>query len=101
MEDDYDYSVGGARDPVTGHWSDKGKRPNHPTFSEESIYSTPQTPGGRWADSNANGLTNTFVPSQQMYDDQQRMKYLVEYLRGPAENGKVLMVPPTIAAPRK
>lgn len=30
------------------HFIDKYKMPNHPTFSDESIYSTPETPGGHW-----------------------------------------------------
>lgn len=30
------------------HWPDTYKRPNHPTFSNESIYSTPENPGGHW-----------------------------------------------------
>jgi hypothetical protein len=40
-----DYDLQGAflhgvkPDPQTGHWPDTWKRPNHPTFSNESIYS--------------------------------------------------------------
>lgn len=30
------------------HFTDKYKLPNHPTFSDQSIYSTPETPGGTW-----------------------------------------------------
>lgn len=33
-----------------GHLSDKRKKPNHTTFSDQSVYSTPQAPGGRWTD---------------------------------------------------
>lgn len=43
------------------HFSDKYKKPNHITFSEESIYSTPQQPGGKWY-KDANGKTH-FKPS--------------------------------------
>jgi len=32
----------------TDHVEDTYKRPNHATFSDESIYSTPETPGGHW-----------------------------------------------------
>ena len=39
---DYDYRgaylAGVVPDPVTGHWTDKFKKPNHPTFSNESKY---------------------------------------------------------------
>lgn len=33
-----------------GHLTDEYKKPNHPTFSEESIYSGPATTGGKWID---------------------------------------------------
>ena len=33
-----------------GHFPDTFKKPNHMTFSDESIYSTPQQQGGRWSD---------------------------------------------------
>lgn len=32
-----------------GHGADTWKKPNHPTFSDGSIYSGPDTPGGQWA----------------------------------------------------
>lgn len=39
---DYDlrgaYKEGLKPDPVTGHWPDTYKKPNHPTFSDQSIY---------------------------------------------------------------
>lgn len=38
-----------------GHFPDTYKRPNHSTFSNESIYSTPENPGGSW-------LGNKFNP---------------------------------------
>lgn len=31
-----------------GHFPDTFKKPNHMTFSDESIYSTPQNQGGKW-----------------------------------------------------
>lgn len=43
-----------------GHFTDVGKRPNHPTFSNESKYSNSKTPGGTW-----NG--DTFVPSMWQF----------------------------------
>lgn len=30
------------------HFTDKFKTPDHITFSTDSMYSTPETPGGRW-----------------------------------------------------
>ena len=49
---DYDYSQDDAvkrmLDP-RGHGSDRGKMQWHPTFSDQSVYSTPKNPGGRWS----------------------------------------------------
>jgi hypothetical protein len=33
---------------IDNHFPDTYKRPQHPTFSNESIYSTPENPGGEW-----------------------------------------------------
>ena len=33
---------------IANHFPDTYKRPSHPTFSNESIYSTPENPGGQW-----------------------------------------------------
>lgn len=33
---------------IEKHFPDTYKRPNHPTFSDESIYSIPENPGGHW-----------------------------------------------------
>ncbi|MDR6292346.1 hypothetical protein E9232_004886 [Inquilinus ginsengisoli] len=38
----------GAKAAANGHLPDTYKKPNHPTFSEESQYSSPDTPGGKW-----------------------------------------------------
>lgn len=47
-----DYDVRGAwkagKIPASGHGPDDWKKPNHPTFSDESIYHGPATPGGKW-----------------------------------------------------
>lgn len=56
----WDYDVPGyfhKNGPVdfsdpTRHMTDEFKKPNHPLFSEESVYSTPQHPGGRWVGDN-------------------------------------------------
>lgn len=45
---DYDFRVafkqGLTPDPKTKHWGDAGKKPNHPTFSNESIYADANAP---------------------------------------------------------
>lgn len=51
--DTEDYDMRGAfKAGVTaagnGHYPDTYKKPNHPTFSSESQYSTPEHAGGRW-----------------------------------------------------
>lgn len=61
INDTYDYDLRGAwRDIMSGkiqqdergHLPDTYKKPNHPTFSVESIYSSPETPGGKWVEKN-------------------------------------------------
>ena len=63
---DYDFrgafKAGVQPDPQTGHWPDTFKKPNHPTFSDESIYAK-QVPelAGHW-----NG--DQFVPPKQQFN---------------------------------
>jgi hypothetical protein len=49
-----DYDLRGAfranaKEAANGHLPDTFKKPNHMTFSAESQYSTPDRPGGTWA----------------------------------------------------
>jgi hypothetical protein len=56
--EDYDFRgafKAGIRKPKGGHWPDTFKKPNHPTFSNESIYREYGNPG-RW-------IGETFVPA--------------------------------------
>lgn len=47
--DYYSYYMNGGREGIdSGHFTDAFKKPNHPTFSDESIYSVPENPGGHW-----------------------------------------------------
>lgn len=51
--DSYDYDMRGAFKAGTkaagnGHFPDTYKKPNHPTFSTQSQYSTPDQTGGQW-----------------------------------------------------
>lgn len=61
--EDYDlrgaFQAGLQPDPQTGHWPDTFKKPNHPTFSNQSRYAVDSdaAKAGTW-----NG--NTFVPPQ-------------------------------------
>lgn len=49
---DYDYfsfyKSGEAKNYKGGHFPDTFKRTNHETFSNESLYSIPENPGGQW-----------------------------------------------------
>jgi len=58
---DYDlrgaYKTGGTKDPETGHWKDRFKKPNHPTFSDESQYAT-----GAQRDRAGHWVEGVFVP---------------------------------------
>lgn len=75
MGDTQDYDLrrawaekgGGAFPPPPAHLEDMGgKLPNHPTFSVESPYSTPEQPGGHWVEL-PDGRWS-FWPSQTNYD---------------------------------
>lgn len=46
------------------HFVDTYKRPNHPTFSDESIYSTPDTPGGHWYENYGGSGRWVYEPSE-------------------------------------
>ena len=51
---------GGFSPAANGHWPDRFKKPNHPTFSTQSQYSgTGDNAGGQWLDS---GGKTYFVP---------------------------------------
>jgi hypothetical protein len=58
---DYDlrgaYKSGGTKDPETGHWKDTFKKPNHPTFSDQSQYAT-----GDQRDRAGHWVGDEFVP---------------------------------------
>lgn len=70
QNDDYDYDIRGAWKEITsgkmteadnGHLGDKYKKPNHPTFSDQSIYSGKDGyVGGSWKEDNG---TTSFTPS--------------------------------------
>lgn len=73
--DVYDYDLRGAwkelqsgsmTEDERGHLGDKYKKPNHPTFSTQSKYSTADTPGGVWSEKN--GVT-VYTPSKFVLDN--------------------------------
>lgn len=53
-EPDYDYAGAeraGLKPDPNGHMPDTYKLPNHMTFSDDSVYSTPEHEGGKWRQS--------------------------------------------------
>jgi hypothetical protein len=65
-KDTYDYDLRGAwaanaQAASDGHLPSEWKKPNHPTFSDESVYHSEQTPGGKWARQQDGSWT--FTPS--------------------------------------
>lgn len=84
MADDYDYESAfndpeiykkwmeeETKNPGKGHWSDKYKKPNHMTFSIESVYSSPDKLGGRWIWQNNKDyfITSPYLESQHRLDE--------------------------------
>lgn len=68
--DTYDYDLRGAwkelksgtmSEDERGHLGDKYKKPNHPTFSTQSKYSSAETPGGVWSEENGRTV---YTPSE-------------------------------------
>lgn len=85
---DYDYGADDIADS-RGHYSDKGKLPNHPTFSKESMYSSDNYSGGEWSQNMS--MRNVFTPSTDMV--QSGATYgLAEYFNKVEPNG-VLQAP--------
>lgn len=80
----YNYDLRGAwkanaRAAANGHLPDTWKKPNHPTFSNESIYSTNNDPGGRWVQSGGGNNWGFWAsPADMRY---QSMGALADYFR--------------------
>lgn len=90
----YDYDLrgffrSGEAFAKNGHGSDRWKKPNHPTFSNESVYSGPDTQGGQWVQSP--GGKWLFVATPQNLKFRNR-KELGDYFRD-AEPGNGLIPP--------
>jgi hypothetical protein len=56
------------------HWNDFGKKPNEPTFSNESKYNSNVMPGGSWKGENYTPpSTNSIVPNTSVFPKQYNM----------------------------
>lgn len=82
-KDTYDYDLRGAWKEIqsgnmkaadNGHLGDKYKKPNHPTFSDQSVYSGKDGyVGGKWGNE---GGKDTFTPGKgNMYQPQELQRY--------------------------
>lgn len=96
---DYSYAVaellGKGGLGKDGHSNDVGKLPNHPTFSNQSAFSSPGTEGGVWG--NVNGVT-AFEPSvsQVLGRGEMSVKGLANYMKR-REPGVLLKVPAPVS----
>lgn len=82
--DDYDargFWLEGAASAENGHGTDKWKKPNHPTFSTQSIYNGVQSPyggvfeGGVWSEDGS-----TYTPSSTMLKYTHPLDWLRNYM---------------------
>ena len=87
---DYDlrgwWAKNGTQDD-RGHFTDGFKKPNHPTFSDESKYSTSQNPGGSWGGSDE---APTFTPSAANLKNMTRDE-LTAYFNRVEPNAKLIL----------
>jgi len=72
-----------------GHYYDTYKKPNHPTFSTGSVYSTPEHMGGVWAKDPAG--KDTYTPSGWMMKDKNRIDSLKQYMAKAEPNAILIM----------
>lgn len=72
-----------------GHYPDTYKRPNHPTFSDESIYASEQNPGGHWSERNSLQRWN-FSPSAQQIAQPGYIQKAIDYLNNNESEGVTL-----------
>lgn len=95
--EDYDLRGAWKSGALTGgHGPDTYKKPNHPTFSNESMYSTPQRPGGSWQQAGDDWL---FWASQQNMRSHP-MGALADYFRQ-VEPGNNVIFPINYQLPRR
>jgi hypothetical protein len=98
--DHMDYDMQGywknSRDSVDssgrGHFPDTYKKPNHPTFSDQSIYhNTPSNKGfiyqgGKWSEDGS-----TYTPSETMLRNTHSKEWLQEYMKKREPNTRLIL----------
>ena len=74
-----------------GHAPDTYKKPNHPTFSKESIYSgTKSEYGGNWEGGNWKSETE-FEPTAHMLQHTHPLSWYIDYMRKNGEGVKIMI----------
>jgi len=84
-----------------GHAPDTYKKPNHPTFSNESIYhNTPSDKGGMWmgGEWGREGNQDAFTPSTNMLQTTHPINFLTNFF-AKYEKGVKLKIPSVIQRP--
>lgn len=104
-----DYDLRGAwkanaQAASNGHLPDTWKKPNHYTFSNESIYSGPYTPGGQWTQTGPGSRQNP-EGQYQFQATPQNLKYrdanaLSQYFQGYEPGNTVILPQNALARPR-
>ena len=97
---DYDYGKSDMIQAANGHYSDSGKLPWHPTFSTESVYSSPEFKGGTWTKDHGQSIMYPkliYTPSEDMIKAG-TTKGLEEYMRT-REPGVELRMPSEVMLP--
>lgn len=82
---DYDLRaafLANAQQAANGHLDDLGKKPNHMTFSDGSKYSTPQTPGGTWAQNGDQWVFFASPTNLRYHDPSDLLNYFQVYEPG-------------------
>lgn len=101
MKDLLDYDLRGlwAKEhpapTASGHFVDTYKKPNHPTFSTQSMYhGTPAVGfGGNWEGGvwGREGNMDTFRPSQRMLQNTHDPRFLQDYFKRVEPNARLLL----------
>lgn len=99
-QDNYDYDMrgyfkaGSGLDGVEGHFPDTFKKPNHPTFSNESVYhGVGDGRGGRYvggAWSNKDGVDH-YQPSNEMLSVTHNPDFLADYFKRVEPNARLIL----------
>lgn len=94
----YDYDLrgaflAGAGQAANGHFPDTFKKPNHPTFSDQSQYSSKETPGGRWEQQPDKSWQFTTSPYQSKFHSPEDLQ---SYFKQVEPGNKLVVQPATM-----